>query len=79
MWLLIGWQFAAAELVGGAVMIALLTVLLPRVVSERAVEVARARLAGGEPPEAQPQEPWPTRAPYEGPAGPTPLPTRSAT
>ena len=62
LWLLIGWQFAAAELVGGAVMIALLTVLLPRVVSERAVEVARARLAGGEPPEAQPQEPWPTRA-----------------
>jgi uncharacterized membrane protein YraQ (UPF0718 family)/YHS domain-containing protein len=32
LWLLIGWQFAAAEFVGGAVMVALLGVVLPRVV-----------------------------------------------
>ncbi|HVW81291.1 MAG TPA: permease [Mycobacteriales bacterium] len=30
MWRLIGWQFAAAELVGGAVMIVLLSAILPR-------------------------------------------------
>src|SRR5881275_1033896 len=33
LWLLIGWQFALAEFVGGAIMIALLAVVLPRVVS----------------------------------------------
>ena len=33
LWLLIGWQFAAAEFVGGAVMILLLTILIPRVIS----------------------------------------------
>jgi hypothetical protein len=32
LWLLIGWQFAAAEFLGGAVMIVLLTLVLPRVV-----------------------------------------------
>ena len=33
LWLLIGWQFAAAEFVGGAVMILLLTILIPKVIS----------------------------------------------
>ena len=33
LWLLIGWQFAVAEFVGGAAMIALLTILVPRVIS----------------------------------------------
>jgi len=33
LWLLIGWQFAVAEFVGGAVMIVLLTILIPRVIS----------------------------------------------
>src|SRR5579859_683977 len=46
LWLLIGWQFAAAEFVGGAVMIALLAVLLPRVVTSAQVEQARSRVAG---------------------------------
>jgi YHS domain-containing protein/uncharacterized membrane protein YraQ (UPF0718 family) len=32
LWLLIGWQFALAEFVGGAIMIALLGIILPRVV-----------------------------------------------
>ncbi len=30
LWLLLGWQFALAELVGGAIMIALLALVLPR-------------------------------------------------
>ena len=37
LWLLIGWQFAAAEFVGGAIMIALLAVLLPRVLPDHIV------------------------------------------
>jgi uncharacterized membrane protein YraQ (UPF0718 family)/YHS domain-containing protein len=45
LWLLIGWEFAAAEFVGGALMIVLLTVVLPRVVSPGDVTAARARLA----------------------------------
>ena len=32
LWLLIGWQFAAAEFIGGAIMIALLALVLPRIV-----------------------------------------------
>ncbi|HVS67832.1 MAG TPA: permease, partial [Mycobacteriales bacterium] len=30
MWLLVGWQFAAAEFLGGAIMILILAVLLPK-------------------------------------------------
>ena len=41
LWLLIGWQFAAAELVGGTLMIGLLTVVLPRVVGPARAEAAR--------------------------------------
>lgn len=45
LWLLIGWQFALAEFVGGAVMIALLGVVLPRVIPASWLEPARRRLA----------------------------------
>jgi YHS domain-containing protein len=43
LWLLIGWQFALAEFVGGAIMIALLGIVLPRVVPPGRAEQARAR------------------------------------
>ena len=43
LWLLIGWQFAVAEFVGGATMIALLGVLLPRVVPAALAEQVRGR------------------------------------
>ena len=46
LWLLIGWQFAAAEFIGGALMIALLALVLPRVISPQQQEAARAALAG---------------------------------
>jgi uncharacterized membrane protein YraQ (UPF0718 family)/YHS domain-containing protein len=42
MWLLIGWQFAAAEFVGGTVMVALLGVLLPRVIPAALTDQLRA-------------------------------------
>jgi uncharacterized membrane protein YraQ (UPF0718 family)/YHS domain-containing protein len=47
LWLLIGWEFAVAEFVGGAIMIALLALVLPRVVRPAELEQARARLEDG--------------------------------
>src|SRR4051794_30577067 len=71
LWLLIGWQFAAAEFVGGAVMIALLAVALPRVVPS--TDALRSRVAdagaqqghGGHEGHGEPAEthaPWSARA-----------------
>ena len=37
-WILIGWQFAAAEFVGGAVMITLLALLIPRLIPARMID-----------------------------------------
>jgi uncharacterized membrane protein YraQ (UPF0718 family)/YHS domain-containing protein len=42
LWLLIGWQFAVADFVGGAVMVALLGVLLPRVIPTSLTEPLRS-------------------------------------
>ncbi len=77
LWLLIGWQFAVAEFVGGAVMIVLLAAVLPRVVRPGEQDRARQRLNadeqsssghehqqehGGEPDEAMgAQLPWRAR------------------
>jgi uncharacterized protein len=47
LWLLIGWQFTLAEFAGGAIMIALLGLVLPRLVPRRLVIDARARLGQG--------------------------------
>src|ERR1700712_59632 len=44
LWLLIGWQFALAEFVGGAIMITLLGIVLPRVLPGRWISTARDRL-----------------------------------
>ena len=45
LWLLLGWQFAAAEFAGGALMIAALALVLPRAVPPSRQEAARAALA----------------------------------
>jgi YHS domain-containing protein/uncharacterized membrane protein YraQ (UPF0718 family) len=44
LWLLMGWQFAAAEFVGGAIMIALFTLLAPRIFPAAELEAARDKL-----------------------------------
>jgi YHS domain-containing protein/uncharacterized membrane protein YraQ (UPF0718 family) len=44
LWLLMGWQFAAAEFVGGTIMIALFVLLAPRIFPASELEQARARL-----------------------------------
>ena len=44
-WLLMGWQFAAAEFIGGAIMIAILGLVLPRVIPRRWTDDARVALA----------------------------------
>ena len=46
LWILIGWQFAAAEYVGGAIMIGLLAVLARFFLKPRLIEAARHRLQG---------------------------------
>ena len=45
LWLLMGWQFALAEFVGGTIMIALFTLVAPRVFPSAEIAEARARLA----------------------------------
>src|ERR1700759_4833849 len=47
LWLLLGWQFALAEFVGGAIMITLIGLVLPRVIPQRWLDDARARLDEG--------------------------------
>ncbi len=47
LWLLMGWQFAAAEFVGGAIMITLFTLLAPRIFPAAELEAARERLNAG--------------------------------
>ena len=44
LWLLIGWQFAAAEFVGGTIMIVLLRLVIPRVVNNAEADAARESL-----------------------------------
>src|SRR5664280_3314640 len=41
LWLLVGWQFAVAEFIGGFIMIALLALILPRVIDVAALDAAR--------------------------------------
>jgi uncharacterized membrane protein YraQ (UPF0718 family)/YHS domain-containing protein len=44
LWLLVGWQFALAEFVGGAIMIVFFVVLAPRIFPADKLAAARARL-----------------------------------
>ncbi len=46
-WVLLGWQFALGELVGGVIMIVLFSWLARIVIKRREIEAARARLGGG--------------------------------
>jgi uncharacterized membrane protein YraQ (UPF0718 family)/YHS domain-containing protein len=50
LWLLMGWQFALAEIVGGAIMIVLFVLLAPRIFPAGELEVARERLNTGQAP-----------------------------
>ena len=47
LWILIGWQFALSEYIGGAIMIALMALLARFFLKPRLVEAARARLGQG--------------------------------
>jgi uncharacterized membrane protein YraQ (UPF0718 family)/YHS domain-containing protein len=49
LWLLIGWQFAAAEFVGGAIMIGLLALILPRVIPTAMIADARRHAGAAAP------------------------------
>ncbi|MDP9181869.1 MAG: permease [Actinomycetota bacterium] len=60
LWLLLGWQFALAELVGGVIMIVLFVLLAPRVLPRAEVEAARERThsAGHDHGGHEPTLPW---------------------
>jgi uncharacterized protein len=47
LWLLIGWQFAVAEFIGGAIMIVLLGLLLPRLIPKPLIARALQRIERG--------------------------------
>lgn len=49
LWLLLGWQFALAEFVGGAIMIVLLGLVVPRAIPVGWAQQARARLSAPTP------------------------------
>ncbi|MGH3848912.1 MAG: permease, partial [Pseudonocardiaceae bacterium] len=74
-WTLVGWQFALAQFVGGAIMIVLLAVSVPRMIPRRMLQPARDRLSesaerdqqdGVEPLERRLRRPegWATAASY---------------
>lgn len=44
LWVLMGWQFAAAEFIGGAIMILLLKLLIPVLISERMIAASRENI-----------------------------------
>ena len=46
-WVLLGWEFALAEFVGGVIMIVLFTLLARAFLKRREIEAAHARLGGG--------------------------------
>jgi uncharacterized membrane protein YraQ (UPF0718 family)/YHS domain-containing protein len=60
LWLLLGWQFALAELVGGVIMIVLFVLLAPRALPRAEIEAARARRteAGHDHGAHEPAAPW---------------------
>jgi uncharacterized membrane protein YraQ (UPF0718 family)/YHS domain-containing protein len=57
LWLLIGWQFALAEFVGGAIMIVAIGIVLPRVIPSSWITQARDRLNAADPSDAAPPGP----------------------
>lgn len=44
LWILMGWQFAAAEFIGGAIMILLLKLLIPILIPERMITASRENI-----------------------------------
>ena len=56
-WLLLGWQFALAEFVGGAIMIGLLGFAVPRVIPARWINDAQRALAAADEPAEAAQQP----------------------
>ncbi len=60
LWVLLGWEFALAEFVGGAIMIVLFTLLARLVLKRGEIDAARERLGGGDLPDADAvqRKPW---------------------
>jgi hypothetical protein len=68
-WVLLGWEFALAELVGGVIMIVLFTLLARVVLRREETDAARERLGDGDLPEADSIQRRPWRERLTSPAG----------
>jgi YHS domain-containing protein/uncharacterized membrane protein YraQ (UPF0718 family) len=68
-WVLLGWEFALAELVGGIIMIVLFTLLARVVLRREETDAARERLGGGDLPDAESIQRRPWRERLSSPAG----------
>ena len=64
LWIMMGWQFAVAEFFGGAVMILLLKLLIPRLISTKLVEGSRKGLEKRESANASVKANWHDAAGY---------------
>jgi hypothetical protein len=68
-WVLLGWEFALAELVGGVIMIVLFTLLARVVLRREETDAARERLGDGDLPDADSIQRRPWRERLTSPAG----------
>jgi len=69
LWVLLGWEFALAEFVGGAIMIVLFTLLARVVLRQEETDAARERLGDGDLPDADSVRRLPWRERLTSPAG----------
>jgi uncharacterized membrane protein YraQ (UPF0718 family)/YHS domain-containing protein len=64
LWIMMGWQFAAAEFFGGAVMIILLKLLIPRLIPASLIESSRVNIEKSVPPKPEKKATWRDAAGY---------------
>ena len=64
LWIMMGWQFALAEFFGGAIMILLLKLLIPRLIPAKLIEASRRGLEKPEPANSAKKANWHDAAGY---------------
>jgi uncharacterized membrane protein YraQ (UPF0718 family)/YHS domain-containing protein len=64
LWIMMGWQFAVAEFFGGAVMIILLKVLIPKLIPASLIESSRENVEKSAPPKPEKKASWHDAAGY---------------
>ena len=64
LWIMMGWQFAVAEFFGGAVMIILLKLLIPRLIPASLIESSRVNVGKSAPTKSEKKATWHDAAGY---------------